>query len=257
MRFMYSAQHLDFIRDGFKRMSVPELTSSFNQVFGLNKTPQQINAAIKNNRFTCGRKQGQLTKGRYRTYTSEQADFIKSGYQKWSLEELTNKFNARFSADKTESQIRSFTRNHGIKSGRSGHFEKGQISWNAGTKGVMKPNSECFQKGDRPVNHRPVGSERVNVEGYIEIKTLEPNVWELKHRVVYEREHGPIADGYNVRFRNGDRLDCEPGNLILVDTRENALLNQRYKMNHQPLEQRDTLVLLARLDVKAARLTER
>ncbi len=257
MRFIYSAEHLDFIREGYKQTGIPELTAAFNLAFGLDKTQQQIKAVIKNNRFTCGRKQGRLTKGRYRSYTPEQAEFIKQGYQKWSLEELTKQFNAHFGADKTESQIRCFTRNHGIKSGRTGHFEKGQASWNTGTKGVMKPNSGSFQKGSRPVNHRPVGSERVNVEGYIEIKTAEPNVWDLKQRVVYEREHGPIPEGHNVRFRDGDRLNCEPDNLVLVDNRENALLNQRYKMNHQPLEHRDTLVLLARLDVKAARLTER
>lgn len=257
MRFIYSTEHLNFIRDGYKQMGIPELTIAFNAEFGLNKTPQQIRAVIKNNRFTCGRKQGEVTKGQYRSYTQEQAEFIKLGYQKWSLEDLTSQFNRHFGTDKTESQIRCFTRNHGIKSGRTGHFEKGQVSWNTGTKGIMKPNSGTFKKGHRPVNHRPVGSERVNVEGYIEIKTAEPNVWDLKQRVVYEREHGPIPDGYNVRFLDGDRLNCEPGNLILVDNRENALLNQRYKMNHQPVEYRDSLVLLAKIDVQTARLIER
>lgn len=106
MRFIYSAEHLDFIRDGYKQMGIPELTASVNLAFGLDKTQQQIKAVIKNNRFTCGRKQGRLTKGRYRSYTPEQAEFIKQGYQKWALGELTKQFNANFDANKTESQIR-------------------------------------------------------------------------------------------------------------------------------------------------------
>ncbi len=257
MRFIYSAEHLDFIREGYKQTGIPELTAAFNLAFGLDKTQQQIKAVIKNNRFTCGRKTGELNKGKYRSFTDEQVAFLREQFTTLTRSELTVAFNQHFGTDKTKNQIVAFLKNHKIRSNRDGRFQKGQVSWNTGTKGVMKPNSGSFQKGSRPVNHRPVGSERVNVEGYIEIKTAEPNVWDLKQRVVYEREHGPIPEGHNVRFRDGDRLNCEPDNLILVDNRENALLNQRYKMNHQPLEHRDTLVLLARLDVKAARLTER
>lgn len=196
-------------------------------------------------------------KPKYLSFTQEQADFIKMGYKKWTISELTTQLNATFSSDKTENQIRSFTRNHKIKSGRTGYFSKGQKPHNAGTKGLMKPNSGSFKKGARPYNHKQVGSERVNVEGYIEVKTAEPNVWGLKQRIVYQEQHGEIPHGHNVRFRDGDRQNCEPENLLLVDNHENALLNQRYKLNHQPLELRDTLVLLARIDVRTARLTEK
>lgn len=252
MKFRYSPQHLEFVRDGYKRMSIPELTVEFNRVFGLDKTQQQVRAIIKNHKFKSGRRQGELTKGRYRLFTPEQVDFIIKGYRKWSLVELTEQLNEAFNDTKTVSQIRSFTRNHHIKSGRTGHFEKGQESWNAGTKGLMKANSGSFKKGDIPVNRRPVGSERVNVEGYIEIKTAEPNVWSLKHRVVYQLTNGDIPEGHNIRFRDGNRSNCSLSNLILVNNRENALLNQRYKLNEQPIEQRDTFVLLAKLDVKSA-----
>ncbi|PUZ90499.1 HNH endonuclease, partial [Vibrio vulnificus] len=34
-------------------------------------------------------------------------------------------------------------------------------------------------------------------------------------------------------------------------------LNQRYKLNSQPIEIRDTLVLMARIDVKTQRLTQK
>ncbi len=255
-RFIITDDMKSFLKQQFPKLSIDDLTLAFNEQFNTDKTPSQIKAAVKNHRIKCGRKQGELTKGKYTSYTPEQAEFIKIGYPQCSLPELTKRFNAQFSTEKTESQIRAFTRNHGIKSGRTGYFAKGQKPHNAGTKGVMKANSGSFKKGQVPHNHKMVGSERVNVEGYIEIKTAEPNIWELKQRVVYEQEHGPIPAGHNVRFRNGDRQDCSPDNLFLVDNHENALLNQRYKLNHQPLEIRDTLVLMARIDVKTQRLTE-
>jgi hypothetical protein len=186
----------------------------------------------------------------------KQVKFITDGYRCWSLSELTQRLNATFSTEFTQSQVRSFTRNHSIKSGRTGQFEKGAESWNAGTKGLMKPNSGSFKAGMVPHNHRPVGAERVNVEGYIEIKTAEPNIWNLKQRVIYERENGPIPAGHNVRFLDGNRLNCAPDNLILVSDSENAILTTTYKFNHQPLEHRDTLVLMAKLDAKTACLSK-
>lgn len=254
MRFTYSKEHLAFIKKAFKKMSVKDLTSAFNAKFNLDKTEQQIRSAIKNNKFTCGRKQGELTKGKYRDYTDEQAKFIKAGYKKWDIAELTERFNAKFGTSKTFSQIRCFTRNHGITSGRTGFFQKGHVPFNAGTKGVMKSNSGTFKKGNIPVNHKPVGSERVNVEGYIEIKIAEPNVWSLKQRVIYEKEHGPIPEGHNVRFRDANRLNCSIDNLFLVNNSENAFLNQRYKLNDQPEEFKDTYILLARIDAKSKSL---
>lgn len=253
-RFIYSQPQLNFIRDGFKDVGIPELTIAFNKKFGASKTPAQIKSTIKNHGFTCGRKTGQLNKGRF-SFTPAQIAFIKKGYQQWTIAELTAELNAEFGTEKKESQIRGFTRNHGIKSGRSGHFKSGEASWNAGTVGLMQPNSGSFKKGLAAHNHRLVGAERVNVDGYIEIKVSEPNLWQQKHRVVYEAEHGPIPTGHNVRFRDGVRTNCDIDNLFLVDNHENALLNQRYKLNHQPLETRDTLVLMARVDAKVKRLT--
>lgn len=256
-RFFVTDEIKAWLKEQYPLLAIDALTVAFNHRFGSDKTSAQVKAMVKNHRITCGRKQGQLTKGHYRSYSQEQANFIKLGYQKWTLAELTRQFNQHFETEKTENQIRSFTRNHGIKSGRTGFFEKGRKPFNAGTKGLMKANKTSFQKGMKPHNHKPVGSERVNVEGYVEIKTAEPNIWELKQRVVFEQHNGAIPAGHNVRFRDGNRQNCEPGNLFLVDNHENAMLNQRYKLNSQPIEIRDTLVLLARIDVKTQKLTQK
>ena len=73
-----------------------------------------------------------------------------------------------------------------------------------------------FKKGHRPHNHRAVGSERINVDGYIEVKVAEPNRWRVKHRIVWESVHGEIPRGFNVQFKNHNPLDCRIENLYLI-----------------------------------------
>lgn len=111
-------------------------------------------------------------------------------------------------------------------------FSKGHESHNKGKKVspelYEKMRGTMFRKGHIPVNHRPVGSERVNVDGYVEVKVAEPGRWRLKHRVVWEKVNGKIPDGYNVQFRNGDTQDCRLENLYLISradqmSRENGI----------------------------------
>ena len=99
-------------------------------------------------------------------------------------------------------------------------FKKGSVPPNKGKK--MSPEvyekvkETMFKKGNSPVNHREVGSERINVDGYIEIKVAEPNRWRLKHRIIWEQVNGEIPKGYNVQFKNHNPQDCRIENLYLI-----------------------------------------
>ena len=103
-------------------------------------------------------------------------------------------------------------------------FQKGHHSSNKGKKvspeiyAKMQPT--MFKKGQTPVNHRDVGSERVNVDGYIEIKVAEPKRWRLKHRVIWEQVNGVIPKGFNVQFKNHNSQDCRIENLYLISKAE-------------------------------------
>ena len=103
-------------------------------------------------------------------------------------------------------------------------FQKGHNPVNKGKRvspeiyAKMQPT--MFKKGQNPVNHRDVGSERVNVDGYIEIKVAEPNRWRLKHRVIWEQVNGAIPKGFNVQFKNHNRQDCRIENLYLISKAE-------------------------------------
>ncbi|MCY1215356.1 hypothetical protein D9M68_540840 [compost metagenome] len=101
--------------------------------------------------------------------------------------------------------------------GQSGRFLAGQTSWNAGLKGWQaggRSGETQFKKGRPAVeahNYQPIGTERINRDGYLERKvTDDPSIvpvrrWVPVHRLVWEATHGPIPPGHAVAFLPGRR----------------------------------------------------
>lgn len=117
--------------------------------------------------------------------------------------------------------------------GHSTRFKKGHIPHSKGKKqtdfmspeAIERTKATRFKKGQRSLTWRPKGSERINVEGYVEIKTDDVNKWELKHRVIWKEYYGPIPDGCNIRFINGNKSDIRIENLSLVSNQDNMRQN--------------------------------
>lgn len=125
-------------------------------------------------------------------------------------------------------------------------FHKGHIPTNKGKKVspeiYEKMLPTMFKKGHINENKRAVGSERVNVYGYIEIKVAEPNRWRLKHRIIWEQHNGIIPEGCNVQFKNHNTLDCRIKNLYLISKSE-QMRNENSLMARYPKELRDVIRL--------------
>ena len=234
MRFKYSQEQLEFLREGYKEIRLPALTKAFNEEFELNQTEHAIRSVLRNHRFRCGRKPGFVKGERSVLFTEEQVAFIKEQYTIYSRKELTIEFNKKFKTEIRVSQIVSFVHNQGINCGRDGHFGKGHVSWNKGTKGLTSANSGSFTKGTKPPNWQPVGSERITKDGYVEVKINEPNPyvpgqmtrWKLKHLYLWIKENGPLPKGHMLTFLDGDKENCEPDNLMLITRAVNAYLNR-------------------------------
>lgn len=108
--------------------------------------------------------------------------------------------------------------------GRKAMFAKGHVPAN---KGVKRPpgwapgrmSSSQFTPHTLPHNTLPVGSYRVNSDGYVELKFQEaPGPWKMRwvplHRKVWSDAHGPIPRGHVVVFRPG-RHTTEPERVTL------------------------------------------
>lgn len=187
-------------------------------------------------------------------YTEEQDKFLKDNVKGISLKELVSKFNKKFNLNSSESAIANRKNKLHISSGiTGGQFKKGNIPFNKGTKGLMKPNKTSFKKGNIPHNHRPVGSERVTIDGFIEIKVAEPNKWEIKSRYIYEKKYGKIPKGYKIIYLDGDKHNLELSNLKLVTYAEELIMNSN-KLRFNNKETTESGYLLAKMILKRGNL---
>jgi len=256
-RFTYTEEMLDFLREGCRSMMGDELTVAFNARFGTDKSESAIHSARGKHGIKCGRGRG-VMKGKRMSFTDEQVAFIREGYRRWSLDELTEEFRNTFGPIKTRDQIRGFTRNHAIRSGRTGCFGgEGFVPWNKGKKGLnMGESATRFQSGHVPANRRPLGSERLSKDGYIEIKVAEVNPhtghatrFRLKHLHIWERVNGKVPQGMCLAFIDGNKANCTLENLELISRAENVLRNKT-GFNQLPDELRPTAAAVVKLKVR-------
>jgi len=187
-------------------------------------------------------------------YEEQHLAFLREGYKHFSIAELTVEFNRHFKENRSEGSIRAATKNHKIKSGRTGRFAKGSKPWNKGVRGYTGANATSFKKGIRPHTWVPVGTETTTTkDNYWKVKVAEPNKWEFGHRLVWQQHNGPIPKGKAVVFKDGNKDNWRDiTNLELID-RAVLLQYNKNRYGALPPELRTTGRLLAKITVAAGR----
>ncbi|WP_387693030.1 HNH endonuclease signature motif containing protein [Photorhabdus sp. RM71S] len=179
-------------------------------------------------------------------YTNEMKSWMKENYL-LSLNELTAQFNQHFSVNRSSESIHGFRKRLGLRTGRTGQFIKGNQPHNIGTKGLMKCNSGSFKKGQITWNTRELGTERVDIHGYVYIKVANPNIWRLKHHVIWEECRGKLLENSILIFKDNNSLNCQIDNLLMITREENAILNKSYPST--PSVYKHAAVNLARIKI--------
>ena len=187
-------------------------------------------------------------------YSEEQKEFIiTNNYGKYS-KELAEMFNQYFNTNITGKEIAYFRRNNKLNSGLTGQFKKGNVPHNKDKKQIEYMNQESiertkktrFKKGNKPKKYRPVGSERITKDGYIEVKVADPNKWETKNKIIYKQYFGDIPKGHKVIYADGNKLNNDINNLILVSDNEELIMN-KYKLRTENIELTKTGYLIAKV----------
>lgn len=169
-----------------------------------------------------------MSGGSPRLLTPKQHRFFIAHNEGRFAKDLARLMNKKFGLNLTASQIAAYRKNHHTPSGLTGNFPKGNIPWNKGIKWDSggRSHETRFKPGQMPHNHKPVGSERISKDGYVEIKVAEPKTWRGKHVIEWEKLHGPRPKGHKVIFADGNRRNFSPDNLILVSSAELVRMNQ-------------------------------
>lgn len=129
-----------------------------------------------------------------RGYTRKQIDYVEKIAEGKLTKEITENFNSKFNDNRSVRAIGALMFRNNIKS-------------NA----LHRPSS--FNKGENGNNIRVIGSEHIR-DGQLWVKIKQPNVWQSKHRYLWEKEYGDIKEGYDIIFKDGDKNNFNLDNLF-------------------------------------------
>jgi len=246
----YSEEIHRFIAENVQGRTTKELVELVNAKFGPIFTELKMKAYKKNHNLKSGTPTG-LPAGRpTKLYPAEIKEFIEKNHKGVGPKDMAELLNKTFGTNYTKKQLKSYYKNHKINSGLTGHFQKGHIPANKGLKGYYSPGCEkgWFKKGHKPINHKPIGSERIDKDGYTLVKVAEPNVWKLKHKVIWEEKNGKVPEGYVLTFLDGDKNNITLDNLALISMAESLELTRSNLRSTIP-EFAKTGILIAKVKV--------
>lgn len=256
----YTEEQLNWLRENAPGKFLADILPLFNERFGLNITSSMLHAVMGNHKIKSGMIHKNRPESRKCLTTPEMDQAVLETFHKkgtGSYKAVQAFLRDRFGLELTVTQIKGYASRIHLNMGVYGHFKKGHVPANKGKKVSEAVYKKCaptmFKKGHLPKNWRPIGSERINIDGYIEVKVADPNVWMLKHRVIYEEATGEKLTSKDVIvFLDGNSQNVQFENLAKITNADLARLNQMHLINGDQ-ETGRVGVLLAKLTTMAAK----
>lgn len=250
MSRIYTDEEREWLCASIPGRRFAETARLFAERFGKPMTAARVKSFANNNGVRSGMPRGHGAGLPSKEFPQSVRDYIMEHKDGKPLAALAAELSDVFGRPYTYAQVKSFFGNHRLTNGLNGRFCKGHVPANKGRKGWCAHGCEkgWFVRGRTPHNHLPVGAEVTDSAGYRKVKVAEPNRWQFLHRLVWEKERGKIPAGMLVEFRDGDRRNCDIGNLVLVSREEHAVMNRL--LLRSTCEAFDTAVLTARLRMR-------
>lgn len=125
----------------------------------------------------------------------------------------------------------------GTSRGAAYRFRKGNRPFNAGMKGWQaggRSSTTQFKPGDKPINWKPIGADRVTQGGILERKIQDTGCtrrdYVAVHVLVWREINGPVPKGHIVVFSDRNRRNFAPSNLLLISRAENMRRNSIHNL---------------------------
>jgi hypothetical protein len=228
----YSEDVKKFIAENVQGITTKDLAILVNAKFGTNFTEDKMKCYKANHNLKSGRR-GVPVGRPSRIYPDEVKVFIKENHNGVGPKEMASKLNETFGTNYTHKQLKAWYGRHKFNSGVTGCFPKGNVPANKGKKGISYEGMKAtqFKKGSKSANWVPIGTERINRDGYTEVKIADGKLnknWKAKHIFVWETANGPVPEGHVVIFGDGNHCNLDLSNLLLVSRKQLVRLNQNH-----------------------------
>jgi hypothetical protein len=214
-----------------------------------------------------------LRKGR-RVFTEADKQLLRERYADTPTPELAKQLGItltacwqlarRLNLHKSKQFIADTARDRTMRPGHGGlltRFQPGLQPWNKGRKLGAKWSTPGmrrtqFKKGQRPMKWRPIGSTRINADGYMERKVADIShdqpywwkCWRMEHVLVWEKKHRrKVPKGRVIVFKDGNKRNLKPSNLQCI-TRQELVHRNRWEYQHYPLQLRRLILATGKLD---------
>lgn len=244
----WTTRETDLLKRMYPKSTSSELISFF---------PDRTSAAIKSRAGLLGLKKQKL---RFH-FTRKHIDYLVRNYSTMISQEIADKFGCslysiygkahRLGLEKDKKFMTGHFRQKAMEpdhGGRKTRFKKGTIPPNKGKRieeymspeGIEKSKISRFKHGHKPYNTGRDGDIRWRPScGYYYIRIREGH-WKEYHRYLWEQKKGPIPEGHNISFRDGNRRNCAIENLECISNAELALRNT---IHNYPSEVKDLFYL--------------
>jgi hypothetical protein len=206
-------------------------------------------------------------KGRRIGYSPEELAWLEANRPQLPIGELHLQFCEIFGRNVSADALGALCLRKGWLTGRTGCFEKGSVPANKGKTMPYNANSAAtrFKKGERRgvavKLYKPIGSERLSKEGFLERKIHDglplQSRWRAVHLIHWETIHGRVPEGMALKCLDTDRTNTDPSNWALISRAVLLRLNGGPRHGHLAYdlahpELRPAILATAKLATKAS-----
>lgn len=220
----YTDEMIDWLKDTYlnknqQNMLVAELAEKFNERFNTNFSKSAIwhkAYRLMGDKFDRTKEYVPRIK-----WTKEMINFIKIHYDDYKYSDLSDLVNETFNVKTTASSIEHKVSRLGLKKSKEAIQKIAQSNINA--------RRYWFMPGGISKSRKPIGYERLDKRtGIVWVKVKDPDIFEAKQRVIYEKHYGKLEKGMNVVFLNGDKTDFRIENLAAFSNEDLLAFNLTY-----------------------------
>lgn len=232
----YTPEMVQFIREYAPGHWAYEIVDAVREKFGVKISKSGIKSKLRRLHVSTNAKQVRGMKElAHRLTTPEQDELVREKFhnKKSGSYKEVQAFLLSIGVELTLDQVKSYLDRRRIKLGVYGYFQKGHVPANKGKKMPPEVYEKCkatmFRVGGIPPTWKPVGSERISVDGYIEIKVAEPNKWKIKARYLWEQATGEkLSRNDSIIYLDGNKQNLDLANLAKVGRADLARMNQNH-----------------------------
>lgn len=160
----------------------------------------------------------------YKYATIKEVNFVMQClYDYWSVKDIAKALGCN------TDRVRGIYQRQGIRLIKgNGKFKKGFVPFNKGKKGLIPKNATSFKEGNLPHNTKPLGSIRLNKDGYYDIKYCN-HKWRSLHSDMWIKENGELKKNEVVIFKEGaDKHNFTINDLMVVSRLELLKMNRKH-----------------------------